>query len=332
MEIRGFESKDYWRALILYGQQVATYKIALGQCLAGFVAMNKSQVTMPELAESFFDVYRQRLLDGKPQLQNPARVTVMEKVVMQYNAAQLTRTEAIEKVAREAFNDVIPRFHTLNTEAVDIKFYEPTDDGLILHDALHEVFTGSETEKLKEELASRWDLLEAAFAMRRTASELVNDIRLFYLSQGYERTNITHTRPVLNGYQQGRCFYCGELMLEGDVHVDHLIPRQVLYHDEVWNLVLAHSFCNQKKMDALPAMHFLSQLHIRNEHFIASNHPIRAKIIAQLGATTQQRWRKLKVCYEDARLVLGVPWEGFRGYDPSEDIFYREIIRRLNRR
>jgi len=90
-------------------------------------------------------------------------------------------------------------------------------------------------------------LLEAAFLMKRENNELSNDIRNFYLQKGYARKDITETRPVLNGYQQGICFYCGEVMREDDVHVDHVIPRQLVNHDEIWNLALAHGFCNEQK-------------------------------------------------------------------------------------
>lgn len=51
----------------------------------------------------------------------------------------------------------------------------------------------------------------------------------------------------INGYQNGVCFNCDESIEIDDIHVDHVVPRQFVYHDEVWNLVLAHSFCNQQK-------------------------------------------------------------------------------------
>ena len=47
------------------------------------------------------------------------------------------------------------------------------------------------TLELKNELNSRWDLLEGAFEIKRNNSQLVNDIRKTYLLNGYERTDIT---------------------------------------------------------------------------------------------------------------------------------------------
>ena len=40
-------------------------------------------------------------------------------------------------------------------------------------------------------------------------------------------------------------------MIEDDIHVDHVIPRIIVNHDEIWNLVLCHSLCNLNKADKL---------------------------------------------------------------------------------
>ena len=52
---------DYWRAIVLYGANVATYKIALAICLMRFAEQGKTQVPMNELAQAFSHEYRQHL-------------------------------------------------------------------------------------------------------------------------------------------------------------------------------------------------------------------------------------------------------------------------------
>ena len=220
--MKDFTLEDYWRALILYGQQVATYKIALGMSLVNFVNINKTIVTIDELAEEFFELYQKRLQNNMPQLNLPNRLTVMERVVKNYTSQKLDRTAAIEKIAKDAFHDVIPRFHTLNRESLPINFYEFNDGKLSLTDNAFKIFSDQKNKDLVTELNSRWDLLEAAFLINRENNELINDLRKFYLLKGYERTDVTKTRPVLNGYQKGICFYCGELMGDDAVHVDGL--------------------------------------------------------------------------------------------------------------
>jgi hypothetical protein len=324
--------KDYWRAIILYGQNAATYKIALAQCLAKFVKDGKTDISMQRLATDFFDLYLERLKSQKPQLMLPHRLTVMERIVANYNVGLVTRENAISRVKIEAFNDVIPRFHTIDREPIPVQFYEHSSNGLKLDDSLFEIFTNDViSQKLEQEIDARWSLLEAAFAIRREKSTLINDLRHFYLSKGYARTNITHTIPVLNGYQQDICFYCGEQMQNNDINVDHVIPRQFIQHDEIWNLVLVHRFCNQQKQDALPSNQYIEKLIERNEHFIASNHPIKEKLIAKLGKTSELRKKCIDKVYQDAKTVIGYTWEGIKGYNPATDPFYKAYVRRKNR-
>jgi 5-methylcytosine-specific restriction endonuclease McrA len=321
---------DYWRAIILYGLNTATYKPALGQTLLSFAQQGKTTVTMPELAEAFFDLYHARLQTGKPQLAQPNRLTVMERIVAAHNAGRLTRAAAIDRVAREAFGDVLPRFHSVNNRPLSLRFYEQTATGLVLTDAVGALATAPPTAQaaLRDELTARWDLLEGAFEIRRDNFALANDIRRIYLTAGYARRDLTATRPVLHAYQDGRCFYCGEPLGPEPVHVDHVIARQLLQHDDLWNLVLAHDVCNELKSDALPALHYIAKLVARNERFISSNHPIKDKLIAQLGPTPDARRRFTLRVYDDARRVLPL-WPGLPGYNPATDATADAVFRAI---
>jgi 5-methylcytosine-specific restriction endonuclease McrA len=268
------QPEDFWRAVILYGLNSATYKIALAQCLVQYGRGDQNDIPVEQLAGDFFGVYKERLTSGRPQLAQPNRWTIMERVVVQERTGMLSRDEAIAYVAREAFNDVLPRFHTVSDRSLPFTFYVFDGKRLRLDDAVFDLFANGNHQDLVEETNARWDLLEAAFTMRREHWALSNNVREMYLQNGYRRTNVTHLRPILNGYQHNRCFYCDDVMIDGEVHVDHMIPRQVIQHDEVWNLVLAHRFCNLQKNDNLPDRRYLEKLLERNEHFIASNHPI----------------------------------------------------------
>lgn len=322
---------DYWRAIVLYGLNVATYKIALARCLHGFVADGKTRVTMHELAAAFFALYLDRLRKGMPQLSNPSRLTRMETIVSRYRLGQVSESQAIDFVEQNAFVDVVPRFHTVLDEPVPVRFYEQDREGLVLTDAAFLVFESPQAGNLRDEVDSRWDLLEAAFLIRRDNLELVNDIRKFYLQGGYPRTDVTGMIPVLNGYQKGICFYCGEPMEGLECHVDHVLPRQVLQHDDVWNLVLAHAVCNQQKSDALPDRAYIDKLIVRNEHFIASNHPIKDELVRTLGPTPTARLRFMDATYDRIRSAIRVTWAGIPGYRPDIDPFYRSLIRSLAR-
>ena len=64
------------------------------------------------------------------------------------------------------------------------------------------------------------------------------------------RRAITGSREALNGYQKGRCFYCGRDIEAGQADVDHFLPHAMLPFgvaaniDGIWNLVLACANCN----------------------------------------------------------------------------------------
>lgn len=170
------------------------------------------------LAKEFFDLYNKRLENGMPQLAHETRLTVMEKVVARYKGGAIGYDEAIRFVRDNAFGDVVPRFHNLDRLALDNRFYEVTDSGIVLTDSVFKVFEDSDRESLKQELDARWSLLESAFAMKRENAKLINDIKKFYLIKGYERTDITYMKDMLNGYQEGRCFYCGEPLDPDAIH------------------------------------------------------------------------------------------------------------------
>jgi 5-methylcytosine-specific restriction endonuclease McrA len=330
LDINNFNKEDFWRTIILYGLNQATYKIALGQSLIRFSEQQKNFVSMTELAEDFFDMYKERLKSGKPQLAQPNRLTAMERIVTEFNIGKITRFEAIEKVERDAFNDVIDRFHTVDKLEIPMRFYEKSDKGIYIFDNVYDIFSDKDNAVLVNELNSRWDLLEGAFEIKRNNSHIVNDIRKIYLVNGYERTDITKNRSVLNGYQNNVCFYCGEHMSEEDVHVDHVIPRQLINHDDIWNLVLSHGFCNLQKSDNLPDRHYIEKLIERNEYFIKSSHPISNKLKGQLGNTPKQRRSTVDTIYEHAKMVLA-PWMGINGYNPVTDPFYKTFIRSIMR-
>lgn len=183
--------QDYWRAIVLYGANVATYKIAFAICLMRFAEQGKTQVTMNELAQAFFHEYRQRLTNGLPQQTNPARKTLLERAVEAYQRCEISETAAIERVEREGFSDVVPRFHTVNHDPIPLRYYEATPKGLILTDALLATVHGSPQEALHAEAASRWDLLEAAFAMHLPVEVLGTDEHMLYRTTGYERVTST---------------------------------------------------------------------------------------------------------------------------------------------
>lgn len=332
-----FSDKDYWKGIVLYGLNQATYKIALGKSLLELASQGKDTVEWEELSRIYLEKYMDRLkTSNMPQQSNPSRVTKMERIVDMLNHNKINYSQAIDKVSNEAFNDVIPRFQTIGSdkEMVGSRFYH-YDFGkrLYLKDATFSIQENS-MDELTCELDARWSLLEGAFSIAHEKWELANSIRDIYLMKGeHKRKNITSNIPFLQGYQGNVCFYCGEKIEDGDVHVDHVLPRQFIQNDEIWNLVLSHSICNMHKNDALVGPHYFEKLIVRNENIMGSNHPWKKKISTALGSTKLKRAKTMRKHYDNAKIVLNNNyWENSPSYNRETDPFFKRLITVINNR
>lgn len=66
-------------------------------------------------------------------------------------------------------------------------------------------------------------------------------------------------RRVVFEKSRGRCHYCGRaLTLDGQWHVEHMLPRALMGTDEISNLVAACVACNLEKRDRT-ALEFIAQ-------------------------------------------------------------------------
>jgi hypothetical protein len=334
LDVAMFSPQDCWKALVLYGLNTATYKIAFGKTLLKLSADGMTTVPWEELSKEFLDQYITRLsVDSPmPQLEDPKKQTKMERIVAKYRSGNIEYDEAIRLVGKKAFEHVVPRFTNLGRRAaLDGLFYDFNygQDLVITDDLL--TLSHTNRDELDAELDARWGLLEGAFKIGDNSFKLNNDLRLIYIENGCERTSLTKNIPFLQGYQGNTCFYCCEPICEGDIEVDHVLPRQVLQHDELWNLALAHSFCNRKKADRLIGPHFLQKLVARNENIMGSKHPWKKKIETALGKTKGQRKKTTEDNYANVSQILGWNfWGGDSGFSPENDPFFKRLITVMN--
>ena len=49
--------------------------------------------------------------------------------------------------------------------------------------------------------------------------------------------------------QHGKCFYCGDALIDGKYEIDHIVPRSVSNSDAVDNLCIACKVCNRLKSE-----------------------------------------------------------------------------------
>ena len=318
--------EDYWRSLILFGRNVACYKLALGKALLEIAPQEKTIITLDELAEPYSRYITEHLRLCDTQSQSANQPYPFLEACRQFRDNQITNEQLIEITAKEGFKVVLNKFHNLSFGELPISFYEKTKGGIILTDDLLRLVQSLQFQNLIQEGEARWRLLERAWQMK-VSRQLIqvnydNDSNLFFTSdRNNRRVDLSSSHDSLNGYQKGKCFYCfGRISLdstsENFTDVDHFLPHVLgqqmkqLNFDGVWNILLSCKTCNRGeggKFHRLPHLKYLVRLHTRNEFLINSHHPLKETLIQQTGKSEEKRINFLQTHYQMAQSILATP-------------------------
>jgi hypothetical protein len=317
-----------WRAIVLFGRNVASYKFALAESLLALPERGSDLVKLEELAGPFAEAVCRHLTNAPKQ--GTSQSSAFLDACRSFNSGESSKEQLRESTSRLGFVNVIDAFHVVNQGEVPVRFFideRGTAGGIRLTDELLSLRSASSTYALSSEIEARWRLVETAWACgvgRRlvTAEAHAEDLRLVIHPAAGRRLPVTSARGALNGYQKGLCFYCyRQLALDGErpnsADVDHFLPHMLrtrgvqLAVDGVWNLVLACRDCNRGeggKFARVPEVQYLERLSKRNEYYVNSHHPLRETIIAQTGATAEQRRGFLRDAYRRSLEALVHPW------------------------
>ena len=314
--------QDQWRAIILFGRNVASYKFALAKALLQLRPEPGALLRMDDLALPFaLQVCEHLRLEDK---QATSTSSAFLDGCRKFNQGALTKTQLQALTVSKGFANVIDAFHVVGQQDTPQRFF--VDDrasrkGLVITDEMGRLLEGTDAANLSKETEARWRLVETAWRLQLARSMVVShdaDLGVLMLPDSVNRRRpVTSCRDALNGYQRGACFYCGRrisLVDDGDLaDVDHFFPHALKQAgfgpaiDAVWNLVLACKGCNRGprgKFDRLPSLRLLKRLHTRNEHLITSHHPLRETLIVQTGGQEVARRGFLRTTFERARSVL----------------------------
>ena len=323
---------DYFRAIVLYGRNVASYKFALADSLFNVASQGKDFATLEELAVPFSDALCRHLeIQDK---QSTARTSQFLDTLRSFNQGEIEAQQKNEATVRMGFINVIDAFHVVGSGDVPVRFFHDernaSTPGIRLTDELLKMTSEVEAKDLLEENESRWRLVETAWAynvpQRLVTVNYDEQLASFYAIDNFERRHgVTGAAPALNGYQRGKCFYCNRQIHLGDWQllsergeVDHFFPHVLqrsgdieIDLDQAWNLVLACNRCNgaSEKRDLCPDISYVEDLHRRNENWIQSHHPLRESIIARTGKNEVDRRRFLQSCYNTAKTSLIHTWK-----------------------
>jgi hypothetical protein len=315
--------ETFWRAVVLFGRNVASYKFALAKSLIELSDGGKECVSLEELAEPFSRHIVQHLAIAPKQATSSSSRFL--NACSAFGKGDIGKDELIGRTVTLGFNNVIDAFHIVNRGEIPVRFF--TDErnsggGVRITDNLHHLRERFQFQNLPNEVEARWRLVETAWEVGVGRHLLDFDGESFTLADRGRRVNVTSCREALNGYQKGKCFYCFAdiSVVAGSEHladVDHFIPwtlRQTdwpLNIDGVWNLVLSCRHCNRGpngKSSRLPHRRLLERLSNRNEFFIGSHHPLREALIAQTGLDEQSRIAFLNGAYDTAQQWLIHTW------------------------
>ena len=327
-------AENYWRAIILFGRNSASYKFALAKALFDLHSSGKTQITLEELAVPYAAHLCEHLKEY-PKQGTSGQSTFLNKL-RAFNQGKIEKDEMISHTLRYGFVNVLDAFHNVHGKEIDIRFFidernkrnaiQLTDNFMLLGEQLQFANLAQETE-------SRWRLVESAWENNLSRNLMLVEYEekgsLLIGVNAMRRTTVTSARPALNGYQKGRCFYCfREISIVLDskeiAEVDHFFPHILKQCDNrkpidgIANLVLACQECNRGengKFDRLPSIELLERLFNRNEYLITSHHPLRETLISQTGNTTEKRQTYLQEAYNCSTLHVGA---GRRKWQPIQ--------------
>ena len=322
--------EDYWRGIILYGRNVASYKFALAKTLLELQPQSGELLKLTDLAV----VYVKHITEHLKQVDKQATSSSSKflDACRRFNQGELSQNQVIEYTLRYGFKNVIDAFHIVGQSETKKRFYideRRQHDGIRITDEFSQLLEQSQSINLPLEVESRWRLVETAWELNISRNLLTIDFDketefLFTLDLSKKRKSVTSSRDALNGYQKGKCFYCfSDIYIQGQQsypEVDHFLPHRLKQNrefktvnlDGIWNLVLSCQSCNRGvngKFDRIPTLSLMERLNTRNEFLISSHHPLRETLIKQTGKTTTQRRYFLNYYYNESKRYLLHTWQ-----------------------
>lgn len=199
--------ENYWRAVILFGQNVASYKFALAKSLIELSANGNESVKLNDLAEPFSRHIVEHL--SKAPKQATSSSSRFLDSCRKFTSGEIGKDELIGQTAKLGFNNVIDAFHVVNHDEIPIRFF--TDErknggGIRLTDKLFGLRERLQFGNLPSEVEARWRLVETAWQLRVARTALAVDVEneSLVVSRNGRRANLTSCRDALNGYQKGK--------------------------------------------------------------------------------------------------------------------------------
>lgn len=149
--------ENYWRAIILFGRNVASYKFALAKSLYDLKAEGNTIVTLDQLAEPFSRHICEHLkLVDKQATSSSSKFLDFCRT---FNSGEIDQQTLIEKTVQFGFVNVIDAFHNVHQQELPKRFFmdaRKTHKGIILTDEVFQLFEAQNSQDLINETEARW--------------------------------------------------------------------------------------------------------------------------------------------------------------------------------
>lgn len=157
---------NYWRAVILFGANVASYKFALAKALYDLRSTQNDLITLSELAVPFSKHLCEHLKHSPKQI--TSRSSRFLDACKAHNDGEIATDELTKATVQLGFNNVIDAFHIVNRSPIKKRFFidERSDNGGIrlTEDFFLLTRDSSVAGDLAQETEARWRLVETAWA------------------------------------------------------------------------------------------------------------------------------------------------------------------------
>ena len=112
--------ENYWRAVILFGWNVASYKFALAKSLIELSEKGQGCIKLEDLAEPFS---RHIIELAKAPKQATSSSSRFLEACRSFANGKLSKDELVGQTAKLGFTNVIDAFHIVNPEEIPIRFF-----------------------------------------------------------------------------------------------------------------------------------------------------------------------------------------------------------------
>ena len=158
---------SYWRSIILFGRNSASYKFSLAKSLLEIVPTGKTEISLEELALPFSKHLCEHLKNA-PKQGTSARSQFLE-ACHNLNQGIITHDELIDTTVKKGFNNVIDAFHHVNNQSIPVNFYDKDYSSrskkIILTDDIYKLQENPYFKNFYHETEARWNLVETAWEL-----------------------------------------------------------------------------------------------------------------------------------------------------------------------